>query len=131
MTDATQSEIHDALYGKRSKFNVDQSAKGREARTYDGITFHSVHECEVYRDWIKPQLNAGLIKNLEFQVKFALNVKTPTGFTVKVADYVADFTANDRQGKLLVLEAKGKATETYKLKKKIFEATYGIRITEL
>lgn len=127
----SKAEIHDALYPRRSKFNVDQSAKGKEARTFDGITFHSVHEMEVYRDWIKPQLNAGLIKNLEFQVKFALNVKTPTGFTVKVGTYIADFTALDRQGKLLILEAKGKPTDLYLLKKAIFEATYGMRILEL
>jgi hypothetical protein len=124
-------EINDALYGRRSKFNVDQSAKGKEARTYDGITFHSKHEMEVYRDWVKPQVAIGIFHALRFQVRFDLHARTPGGFEVKVGTYVADFTVLDRENKLHVIDAKGCVTPVYKLKRNIFEAEYGIRITEL
>ncbi len=130
----SREEINKALYGsdrRDSKYSVDLSEKGKEARTFDGITFDSKREMEVYRDWVRPQVAAGLLRNLQFQVKFALNIKTPTGFNIRVGYYVADWTALDRQGRLLILEAKGHRTPLYKWKKKHMEAEYGIRITEL
>lgn len=117
--------------GNRSKYNVDQSAAGKEARTWDGITFHSKHECDVYRDYIKPQVAIGLFTNLRFQVRFDLHVVNPGGFKVKVGTYIADWTAQDRSGRLIVMDAKGTATALYKRSKKHVEAEYGIRIQEL
>lgn len=134
MSRPTEAEITEAIAkmdGKRSKYNVDTSAAGKEARTFDGIQFDSKREMKTYRDWVKPQINAGLLRNLQFQVKFALNIKTPTGFNIRVGYYVADWTALDRQGRLQILEAKGHRTPLYNWKKKHFEAEYGLRITEL
>ena len=130
---ATAKEIQDSLYPqrRRSKYNVDQSAKGKEDRTCDNIPFASVHEMEVYRDYIKPQVAAGLFRDLKFQVPFDLHVTNPGGFKVKVGTYKADFTAQDRSGRLLVIEAKGMATPLYKRNRKHVEAEYGLRILEL
>lgn len=126
-------EINDALYGPqtRSKFNVDHSAKGKEDRTLDGIVFDSVHEKNVYASYVKPNVNIGVFRDLRFQVPFDLNVTAPGGFKVKIGRYVADFTALDRAGKLVVIEAKGHETPLWKRTRKHFEAEYGLRIMVL
>jgi hypothetical protein len=127
----SKAEIDAALYGSRSKFNVDTSAKGKEARTYDGIPFHSVHERDVYANYVKPQVNCGYLRNLRFQVPFDLHVTTPGGFIVKVGTYKADFVATGPDDKPVIIEAKGKPTELYKRTKKHFEAEYGLQIQEM
>lgn len=130
----SRSEIDSAIAGmdsRKSKYGVDISAKGKEARTYEGIVYHSKREMEVYRDWIVPQMNVGIIRHVRRQVPFDLHVTTPGGFRVKIGTYKADWTALDRQDKLLILEAKGKPTALYERTKKHFEAEYGLRITEL
>ena len=131
MDRATEKEINASLYGRRSKYGVDTTAKGREARTYQGITFHSKHEMEVYRDYVLPNLNIGVFENLKFQVRYELHAHTPPGWPVKVGTYIADFVATDRQGKPVIMDAKGYRTAEYKLKKAIFEAEYQLRIMEL
>lgn len=115
----------------RSKYNVDMTAAGREARTCDNICFASLHEKEVYQYTVKPNVLAGIWTNLEFQKRFELCVNRPDGVPVKVGTYVADFVATARFGEQIIIEAKGYETEVYKLKKKHFEAQYGIRITQL
>src|SRR5688572_10291433 len=120
-----------AMDSRKNKYGVDLSGKGKEARTYQGIVYHSKREMEVYRDWVEPQEHMGIIANVRRQVPFDLHVTTPGGFSVKIGTYKADWTAHDRQGKLLILEAKGKATPLYERTKKHFEAEYGLRITEL
>jgi Protein of unknown function (DUF1064). len=130
----SKAEIDAAIAGmnaKRSKYGVDTSAKGKEARTYKGILYASKHEMEVFRDWVEPQERMGLITNVQRQVGFDLHAATPGGFSVKVGVYKADWTAQDRQGRLLVIEAKGMATPLWKRNLAHFEAEYGLRITVL
>lgn len=124
-------EITEALYGKRSKYGVDNSAKGVESRTFQNIVFHSKREMECYRDYVLPNVNIGIFENLRFQVRYTLHATTPGGMAVKVGDYIADFVVTDRQGKPIVIDAKGHATALYTWKKKHFEAEYGLRILEV
>ena len=133
MSDATEKEIAEALYGskKRSKYGIDQSAKGKEDRTWDNIVFDSVHEMKVYRDYVKPNVNAGIFRKLVMQQRYELIVETPTGIPVKIGTYIADFVVIDLQGKIQVLEAKGFKTPLYKRSRRHFEAQYGLRILEL
>lgn len=123
--------IERALYPSRSKYNVDQSAAGKEARTYQGITFHSKREMEVYRDYVLPNVHVGLFSNLRLQVRYPLHVTTPGGLQVKVGTYIADFVATNREGRPVIMDAKGKRTELYSRSRKHFEAQYGLRIIEL
>jgi hypothetical protein len=115
----------------KGKYNVDHSDKGKADRTWDNIEFDSVHEMKVYRDHVKLNLNAGIYRDLQFQVPFELHAPTPKGTLSPVGKYVADFVVKDRADNLVILEAKGVRTPLYKRSKKHFEAEYGVRIVEL
>lgn len=115
----------------KGKYGVRTDAKGKEDRTWDNIVFDSVHEMKVYRDHVKLNLNAGIYRDLQFQVPFELHAPTPKGTLCPVGKYVADFVVKDRAGELIVIDAKGHQTPLYKRSKKHFEAEYGMRIVEL
>jgi hypothetical protein len=73
---------------------------------------------------------------LELQPRFPLyspaRHKAHSGGTlVRVCDYVADFRYRKGPKGILVIEdVKGMKTPVYRLKKKWFEAQYGLSITE-
>lgn len=130
----SKTEIDAAISGmdgKKSKYGVDQSARGKEDRTADGITFHSKHEMRVWLDYVKPNVAIGVFTNLHFQVPFDLHAISPGGFKVKVGKYIADFVATSREGKTVIVEAKGHSTPLWKRNRRHFEAEYGLRIMEL
>jgi hypothetical protein len=129
-----ESEINRALYGqdrRKSKYGVDLSDKGKEDRTCDNIVFDSVHEMKVYRDYVKPNVNAGIFRNLAMQMHFTLIVRTPLGKDVTIGTYIADFVYEDHRGEMVILEAKGFRTPLYKRSRKHFETQSGKRIIEL
>jgi hypothetical protein len=97
----------------------------------DGIRFHSKAEARRYSE-LKMLEKAGEIKELELQPKFPLCAHPRmNGAGVKVCDYVADFRYRKGPRGLLVIEdVKGMKTPVYRLKKKWFQAQYGIEITE-
>jgi len=71
---------------------------------------------------------AGEINQLELQPKFPLLVKTGKA----VGFYKADFRYFDLSKKEYVIEdSKGVRTAVYRLKKKIVEEVYGIKIVEV
>lgn len=111
---------------RRNKYRVRTDAKGREDRTADNIVFHSKREMLRYLE-LRASYRAGLIKNLCVQVRFPIIVEG-----LKICDYICDFTYQDLEGNLHVEDSKGFRTDTYKLKRKLFEATYPkLRITEV
>lgn len=98
---------------------------------FEGRTFDSRWELQRYKE-LRNQVDAGLIVDLYLQVPFSLEVWTPKG-PVRVAAYIADATYR-RDGSLVVEDAKSAATRknpVYALKRKMFEAQYGIAITEV
>lgn len=110
---------------KRSKYGVDQTEKGIEKRTYNGEVYDSLTELLFLREVIEPKVGSGEIVKWERQVKFTLQ----EGFTYKgkrvlpiyyIADYVIYW--NDR--KRTIVDVKGRADQTSKLKKKIFLHKY-------
>lgn len=66
------------------------------------------------------------ITDLQFQPRFACVVET-----LKVCDYVADFSYRDEKGELVVEDAKGVRTSVYMLKKKLVKACHGIEVREV
>ncbi len=115
---------------KRSKFNVDQSKDGIAVRTVGGITFASVAEA---RRWSELRLleRAGQIAGLVRQPEFVFHVKQQPIFK-----YVADFKyrgALISNSSEVIEDVKSKPTKTavYRLKKKLIEAQFGIKITEV
>lgn len=65
------------------------------------------------------------ISDLELQPRFPIIVNN-----IKVGEYRSDFRYKEKDGTVIVEEAKGFRTPVYKLKKKIIEAQYGIKIKE-
>ena len=101
------------------------SSKWRNVRvTLDGIRFASQREAQRYAE-LKIELRAGMIGDLELQKRFPLMVNG-----VHVCAYVADLVYC-RQGVRVVEDAKGKATDVYKIKRALMRAVYGIEIVEV
>ena len=110
---------------KRSKYGVRMDKAGREARTVDGILFHSRKEAKHYVD-LKLLAKAGKIKNLRLQPKWPLLVNGKL-----IGHYVADFSYLDQKFEPVIVDVKGVRTAFYIWKKKHFEAEYGMKITEI
>jgi hypothetical protein len=110
---------------KRSKFNVDQTNKGKLNRTYKGVLYDSELEMKYFRDVIEIGLNDGSIKKCERQVKYELQPKCKyKGENILAINYVADFVVTYADDSVIVWDAKGLADATAKLKKKMFHYKY-------
>jgi len=90
----------------------------------DGIRFPSQKEGRRYSE-LKILQKAGEITDLTLQPKFPLFVNAK-----HICFYIADFTYKDKSGSRIVEDCKGVRTDVYKLKKKMFEASYATTIHE-
>jgi dsDNA-binding SOS-regulon protein len=90
----------------------------------DGIWFPSKKERDRYAA-LKLLERAGKITDLTLQPSFTLTVNA-----IKVATYRADFQYTTKTGEVIIEDVKGMKTPVYKLKKKMVEAQYGIKVTE-
>lgn len=98
---------------------------------YNGKTLDSKREAKHYIKLLWLQ-ECGEITDLQTQVKFELQPHFKLNDkTIRAITYVADFTYYDRNGKYHVVDTKGFRTETYKVKKKLFEYKFGIEIEEV
>ena len=103
----------------------EEESKWHNVRTtVDGITFASKREADRYAE-LKLELLAGEIDDLELQKPFSLDVNG-----IHVCDYVADFVYK-RDGLQIVEDAKGKATDVFKIKRALMRAVLGIEIVEV
>lgn len=92
----------------------------------DGITFDSKKEAKRYQD-LKLLARAQKISDLVLQPEFPIVIGDKP-----ICKYIADFKYFDREKRCTVTEdAKGMRTPVYRLKKRLVEAQYGIRITEV
>lgn len=114
-----------------AKHLAPRASKYHATRTkVDGITFQSKREA---RRWQQLRIleAANQIFELRRQVPFPIViVNLDTGELVTVSTYYADFVYEPLEGGLVIEDAKGFRTETYKLKKRLVEAQYGVRIHE-
>jgi len=113
------------IYKKRSKFNVDQTNKGKQNRTYNNILFDSEIEMKYYRDVVCVGLEDDTIKDCQLQVKYELQPKYKyNGKTILPINYVADFVVTYADDSVVVIDTKGLPDATAKLKKKLFHYKY-------
>lgn len=99
--------------------------------TPGAIRFDSRREAVRWTE-LKLQERDGRISNLVRQRRFPLMVRRSSdGIEEAVTTYVADFVYSDKDGRLIVEDAKGVRTEAYRLKRRHFEAQYGIEIREV
>jgi hypothetical protein len=89
----------------------------------DGIRFASKREAKRYQE-LKLLFRAGLIRELQLQPEIDCIVEDKHLFT-----YRADFSYWEN-GKNVIEDVKGFKTPVYRLKKRIIEALYNIKITE-
>ena len=102
---------------------------GAKRVTYQGLKFDSKHEWGCWMALLERK-KRGEISDIKRQVSIHMQgrdgpILTPTGL---LSRYVADFTYIEK-GVLIIEDAKGYATEVYKLKKAIL-AAQGIYIRE-
>jgi hypothetical protein len=117
-----------------SKYGVRTDNKGKHDRTEDGILFASKRERKRYGE-LKLLERAGEITRLECQPAFAIVVSGEFGGPGGIIGrYDADFRYVDRpSGEVIVEDVKSPATRkigVYRLKKKLVEALYPIKIRE-
>jgi hypothetical protein len=91
----------------------------------DGIKFQSLLEAGRYME-LRLLERAGEIVGLELQPKYNIQVNGQ-----HICQYRADFRYKDRNGKVVVEDAKGYMTPMYSVKKKLLKAVYGIEIVEI
>ena len=90
----------------------------------DGIVFDSKGESRRYSE-LKVLEKAGAISELELQPKFELQATfRKNGKTHRAITYTADFKYKDDKGKIIIEDYKGMETQTFKMKKKMFEYKY-------
>ena len=92
----------------------------------DNVTFDSKREAKRYMD-LKIELKAGIISDLRLQPEYPFLIND-----VKIFSYFADFDYVSKVTTTVVIEdTKGFRTPIFRLKKKLIEAFYGIKITEV
>jgi len=97
---------------------------GAKRTTVDGIAFASKAEADRY-SVLKLEERAGLIAGLRLQVPYEITVNG-----IRIGKWIADFEYR-RAGETVTEDVKGVRTPVYRLKKRLVEALYGIRITEI
>ena len=95
---------------KRNKFNAKKT-------TVDGIVFASKRESEYYLIY-KSMLQHGEIVSLERQPRYEI---IPKFGKERAAYYTPDFRLTYPDGRVVVVEVKGKATRDYILRRKLFK----------
>lgn len=110
------------MWSGRSKYHAKKT-------TVDGITFDSRREADRYLV-LKSMEEDGAIEDLRRQVRYELVPAFDVdGKHYRPVFYVADF-AYVEDGKEVVEDVKGMATDVYKLKSKLFARRYGKVIKE-
>ncbi|MDD6332322.1 MAG: DUF1064 domain-containing protein [Clostridium sp.] len=110
--------------------------------TLDGISFDSRKEANRYEE-LRILEKAGLIQNLQMQVKYVLIPEQREPDTLgarggvhkgrlieKECAYIADFVYEE-DGKTVVEDTKGFRTKDYIIKRKLMLNVHGIRIKEI
>ena len=107
---------------KRSKYGVRQDAAGKLARTYGDVLYDSAAEAR-YAAQLDLRLKAGEITGWGRQHRCPLIVNG-----VRICTMVVDFTIYMR-GAVEYVDVKGVITRDWALKRKLFEALTGDKIT--
>lgn len=99
---------------------------GNRKTVVDGITFASAKEARRYGD-LKLLERAGEISALRLQPRFPLEVEGKL-----ICTYVADFAYICKgEAEETIEDVKGVQTPVFKIKRKLFEALYGVQGVEL
>ena len=113
--------------------------------TVNGITFDSHKEARRYGE-LRLLERSGAITNLARQVEYELipvqkqtteytdkkgKIRHKTVVLERAVKYIADFVYYDKNGQLVVEDAKGVRTKEYVIKRKLMLYMYGIKVREV
>ena len=100
--------------------------KGIEKRTYQGVVYDSETELKFLLEWIEPKLKTGEISRYERQVPYILQEGYTNFIGKKILPikYVADYVIYYPNDDYIVVDVKGQADNTAKLKRKLFWKKY-------
>lgn len=118
--------IRDQVAKKLGEFAPKKHKYGAVKTEAGGYKFASKREANRYLE-LKMMEHAGLIADLELQPEFPIEIDE-IPICVYKADYAYFFLET---GVRVVEDVKGFQTAEYKLKKRLVEAVYKIRITEI
>jgi|AGTN01.2.fsa_nt_gi Protein of unknown function (DUF1064). len=109
---------------KKQKYNN----KPTERR---GLKFSSIREADRFEE-LRLMEQAGQISHLKLQYEYTLKPAyiLPSGERSRAVRYKADFRY-ERDGLVIVEDAKGKRTKEYIIKKKLMQEVHGITIQEV
>jgi hypothetical protein len=97
----------------------------------DGIIFDSKMESQYYT-YLKGLKANGEIKDFRLQPEYVLlESYKKGGRTIRAIKYVGDFLIEYNDGSEVVIDVKGKETEAFKIKRKLFDARYPDKILQL
>lgn len=117
--------INNSITAKQNKYH-------NKKVIVDDIKFDSKKEAKRYNE-LKLLEKAGLIKNLQRQVKYELQPSFKyNGKTIRAINYIADFVYK-KNGELIVEDVKSEATrkdKVYTIKKKMLLYIFNIEIQE-
>jgi hypothetical protein len=99
--------------------------KGKEKRTYNGITYDSLTELNFLKEWILPKVESGKIIKWERQIPFILQ----EGFIhnnkkILPIKYVSDFIVYWKNGTRTIFDVKGQPDSLSKCKRKMMWKCY-------
>ena len=107
-----------------------QRKYGNRKVQIDGYTFDSAAEARRYGE-LRLLEQAGEIEDIRVHWPYEMVVEGVTG-PMHICTYEADFVYMPKHHREWVGEdVKGKATDVYKLKKKLLRALWGLEITEI
>ena len=107
-----------------SQGGLELSKYNNQKTLVDGIMFDSKKEAKRYGE-LNLLFKKGKITYLETQPKYEIIIKGK-----KICSYIADFRYIIGGKEIIVEDVKGFKTSTYRLKKKLMKAIYGIDIYE-
>lgn len=117
---------------EHSIFDTGKSNKyGAKKETVDGITFDSLKEGGRYRDLLLLKHVKGKDRVVEIVAHPKLSIDVEG---MHICNYFPDFKVTYEDGRVEWEDVKGPKTKTlavYRLKKKLVEAIYGIKIIEI
>lgn len=119
---STQEFKNMAIQKKRNKYGNHQTLK-------DGYLFDSKLEAEYYEQ-LKLRRLGGDIKDFALQPRYPLQKAFKKGDKkIRKIDYVADFEIEHNDGSIEVIDVKGKKTDVFRIKEKLFHYFYPYELT--
>lgn len=123
----TEKDYDEYLKGKKPKVKIQMPKKskyGNKKTKVDGILFDSKKEADYYCDLMYLK-KAGEVTKIELQPKYLLQEGfTKNGKKHQEINYIADFKVTYSDGKVEIIDVKGKRTEVFNIKLKLFEYRY-------